>query len=128
MYNFDPHNVLLAIATNIPVIHMTAFVHVCMCVKAPACLQVAPVDSRGERLLAALQASPRRRRVCGPSCVFDASISGPERLSVNSSLQDTAPKVCGGHSSNTQGKTPQENSANVLIDITILTLPTECFG
>ncbi|XP_016342806.1 protein very KIND [Sinocyclocheilus anshuiensis] len=62
--------------------------------------QVAPVDSRGESLLAALQASPRRRRVCGPSCVFDASISGPddkEKLSVNSScrrpsIQDAAPK------------------------------------
>ncbi|XP_016108081.1 protein very KIND [Sinocyclocheilus grahami] len=62
--------------------------------------EVAPVDSRGERLLAALQASPRRRCVCGPSCVFDASISGPddeEKLSVNSScrrpsIQDAAPK------------------------------------
>ncbi len=26
MYNFDPYNVLLAIATNIPVLLMTAFV------------------------------------------------------------------------------------------------------
>ncbi len=26
IYNFDPYNVLLAIATNIPVLHMTAFV------------------------------------------------------------------------------------------------------
>ncbi len=26
MYNFDPYNVLLIIATNIPVLHMTAFV------------------------------------------------------------------------------------------------------
>ncbi len=32
MYNFDPYNVLLAIATNIPVLLMTAFVlqgHIC---------------------------------------------------------------------------------------------------
>ncbi|KAF4106167.1 kinase non-catalytic C-lobe domain-containing protein 1 isoform X2 [Onychostoma macrolepis] len=57
--------------------------------------EVAPVDSRGESLLAALQASPRRRRVCGALCAFDASISGPdheEKLSVNSSIQDAAPK------------------------------------
>ncbi len=26
MYNFDPYSVLLAIATNIPVLRMTAFV------------------------------------------------------------------------------------------------------
>ncbi len=34
MYNFDPCNVLLAIATNIPVLLMTAFVlqgHICTC-------------------------------------------------------------------------------------------------
>ncbi len=33
MYNFDPYNVLLAIATNIPVLLMTAFVlqgHICL--------------------------------------------------------------------------------------------------
>ncbi len=33
MYNFEPYNVLLAIATNIPVLLMTAFVlqgHTCM--------------------------------------------------------------------------------------------------
>ncbi len=32
MYNFDPYNVFLAIATNIPVLLMTAFVlqgHIC---------------------------------------------------------------------------------------------------
>ncbi len=32
MYNFDPYNVLLSIATNIPVLLMTAFVlqgHIC---------------------------------------------------------------------------------------------------
>ncbi len=32
MYNFDPYNVLLAIATNIHVLHMTGFVvqgHTC---------------------------------------------------------------------------------------------------
>ncbi len=33
MYNFDPYNVLLSIATNIPVLLMTAFVlqgHICV--------------------------------------------------------------------------------------------------
>ncbi len=28
MYNFDPYNVLLAIATNIPVLLMTAYMHI----------------------------------------------------------------------------------------------------
>ncbi|RXN09391.1 very KIND [Labeo rohita] len=52
--------------------------------------EVAPVDSRGESLLASLQASPKKRRVCGSSCAFDASISSPddeEKLSVNSSCR-----------------------------------------
>ncbi len=31
MYNFDPYNVLLAIATNIPVLLMTAFVLIYVC-------------------------------------------------------------------------------------------------
>uniref|UniRef100_A0A8C1AGN8 Kinase non-catalytic C-lobe domain containing 1 n=1 Tax=Cyprinus carpio carpio TaxID=630221 RepID=A0A8C1AGN8_CYPCA len=61
--------------------------------------EVAPVDSRGAGLLATLQASPRMRRVCVPSCAFDASISSPEdeeKLSVNScrrsSIEDAARK------------------------------------
>uniref|UniRef100_A0A9J8DIF4 Kinase non-catalytic C-lobe domain containing 1 n=1 Tax=Cyprinus carpio carpio TaxID=630221 RepID=A0A9J8DIF4_CYPCA len=64
-----------------------------------AFLTVAPVDSRGAGLLATLQASPRMRRVCVPSCAFDASISSPEdeeKLSVNScrrsSIEDAARK------------------------------------
>ncbi len=28
MYHFDPYNVLLAIATNIPVLLMTAYMHI----------------------------------------------------------------------------------------------------
>ncbi|XP_016309288.1 protein very KIND-like, partial [Sinocyclocheilus anshuiensis] len=47
--------------------------------------EVAPVDSRGAGLLATLQASPRKRRVCVPSCAFDTSIE--EKLSVNSSCR-----------------------------------------
>ncbi|XP_016384169.1 protein very KIND-like [Sinocyclocheilus rhinocerous] len=47
--------------------------------------EVAPVDSRGAGLLATLQSSPRKRRVCVPSCVFDTSIE--EKLSVNSSCR-----------------------------------------
>ncbi len=38
MYNFDPNNVLLAIATNIPVLLMTAFVlqeHICYLIVLP---------------------------------------------------------------------------------------------
>ncbi len=36
MYNFDPYNILLSIATNIPVLLMTAFVlqgHISGCLK-----------------------------------------------------------------------------------------------
>ncbi|KAL1263707.1 hypothetical protein QQF64_006446, partial [Cirrhinus molitorella] len=52
--------------------------------------EVAPVDNRGESLLASLQASPKKRRVCSPPCAFDSSISSPEdeeKLSVNSSCR-----------------------------------------
>ncbi|XP_057197308.1 kinase non-catalytic C-lobe domain-containing protein 1-like isoform X2 [Triplophysa rosa] len=46
--------------------------------------KVAPVHSRGERLLSMLQATPRKRRVCGLSCAGDASISRSEYEDVNS--------------------------------------------
>ncbi|XP_052468484.1 kinase non-catalytic C-lobe domain-containing protein 1 isoform X1 [Carassius gibelio] len=57
--------------------------------------EVAPVESRGAGLLATLQASPMKRRICVPSCALDASISSPEdeeKLSVNSSIEDAARK------------------------------------
>ncbi len=41
MYNFDPYNVLLSIATNIPVLLMTAFVlqgHICILIQE--CLDI----------------------------------------------------------------------------------------
>ncbi|XP_067278264.1 kinase non-catalytic C-lobe domain-containing protein 1 [Pseudorasbora parva] len=55
--------------------------------------EVAPVDSRGESLLVMLQAAPRKRRFCGPSCVSDASIS-PEDEDMPSvqSIEDAARK------------------------------------
>lgn len=61
------------------------------------CSQVAPVHSRGEHLLSVLQATPRKRRVCGRSCAGDASISCSDYEDVNSSADDTARQVCGRH-------------------------------
>lgn len=62
---------------------------------------MSPVDSRGESLLVMLQATPRKRRVCGLSCAGDASISSPEdeemqsvpSLCRKSSIEDAARKV-----------------------------------
>lgn len=64
------------------------------------CPQVAPVHSRGERLLSMLQSSPRKTRVCGLSCAGHSSISSPEYEDMNSpcrrsSIEDTSQQVCG---------------------------------
>lgn len=64
-------------------------------------LQVAPVDSHGESLLAILQNSPKKRRGYGVSICGESPISGWEDLDVQSvqsicrksSIDDAARKV-----------------------------------